>query len=104
MSYQARIDIPLLIVTGCTGACGKTNRIGSAGRSSSPHDRHEVAAVGAEAVQPDDAPLRVAAGLELDRVEELGHHRFGRSADFGRKALTTASWVSMYGPPMRSMQ
>ena len=67
-------------------------------------DRHEVAAVGTEAVQPDDAPLRIAAGFELDRVEKLGHQRFGRCADLGRNALTTASWVSMYGPPMRSMQ
>ena len=104
MSYQARIDIPLLIVTGCTGACGKTNRIGAARQVELADDRHEVAAVGAEAVQPDDAPLRVAPGLELDRVEELGHQRFGRCADFGRNAFTTASWVSMYGPPMRSMQ
>jgi len=30
--------------------------------------------------------------------------RLGRCADFGRKAFTTASWVSTYGPPMRSMQ
>jgi hypothetical protein len=26
MSYQARIDMPLLIVTGRTGACGNTKR------------------------------------------------------------------------------
>ena len=31
-------------------------------------------------------------------------HYFLRRADFGRNALTTASWVSMYGPPIRSMQ
>src|SRR5215831_9581392 len=36
MSYHARITMPLLIVTGCIGACGKTNRIGTSGRSSSP--------------------------------------------------------------------
>jgi hypothetical protein len=29
---------------------------------------------------------------------------FFRSADFGRKAFTTDSCVSMYGPPIRSMQ
>ena len=28
----------------------------------------------------------------------------GLAADFGRKALTTSSRVSMKGPPMRSMQ
>src|SRR5262245_39883875 len=36
MSYHARMTMPLLIVTGCIGACGKTNRIGTSGRSSSP--------------------------------------------------------------------
>src|SRR5690606_6957237 len=36
MSYQARIGTPLLIVTGRTGACGKTNRIaGQSSRTSS---------------------------------------------------------------------
>src|SRR4030065_535295 len=34
----------------------------------------------------------------------LDNQAFGRTADFGRKALMTSSWVSMYGPPMRSMQ
>ena len=29
---------------------------------------------------------------------------FGRIADLGRNALTTASFVSIYGPPIRSMQ
>jgi len=29
---------------------------------------------------------------------------FGRIADFGRNAFTTSSLVSMYGPPIRSMQ
>ena len=29
---------------------------------------------------------------------------FGRMADLGRKALMMFSLVSMYGPPMRSMQ
>ena len=29
---------------------------------------------------------------------------FGRIADFGRKTLMTSSWVSMYGPPIKSMQ
>ena len=28
----------------------------------------------------------------------------GFRADFGRNTLHTASWVSMYGPPIRSMQ
>src|SRR5688572_19096664 len=36
-SYHARIIMPLLIVTGRTGACGKTNRIaGASSRPSSP--------------------------------------------------------------------
>jgi hypothetical protein len=36
MSYQARMRMPLLIVTGCTGACGNTKRnAGQPGRTSS---------------------------------------------------------------------
>src|SRR6185437_4182221 len=35
MSYQARIDMPLLIVTGRTGACGNTKRNGGHARSTS---------------------------------------------------------------------
>src|SRR5713101_2177377 len=31
MSYQARMRMPPLIVTGCTGACGKTKRIAARG-------------------------------------------------------------------------
>ena len=29
---------------------------------------------------------------------------FGRCADFGRNAVITSGLVSMYGPPIRSMQ
>src|SRR5439155_7805394 len=36
-------------------------------------DGLEVVAVGAEAVQPDDARLRVVPRLDLERVEEVGH-------------------------------
>src|SRR5256885_9060660 len=36
-------------------------------------DGLEVVAVGAEAVQPDDARLRVLPRLDLERVEEVGH-------------------------------
>src|SRR6185437_12608536 len=35
MSYQARIDMPLLIVTGRTGACGNTKRSAGHARSTS---------------------------------------------------------------------
>ena len=104
MSYHARIDIPLLIVTGCTGACGKTNRIGAGGRSSSPTIGTKSRPSAPRPCSQMTLRVRVAAGLELDRVEELRPSRFGRCADFGRNAFTTASWVSMYGPPMRSMQ
>jgi hypothetical protein len=63
-------------------------------------DGREVVAVRAQAVQPDDAALRVFSGFDLDRFEEVGHFStqgagFGRIADFGRNAFTTASFVSM---------
>ena len=76
MSYHARIGMPLLIVTGRTGACGNTKRIGSVRRQ--PHlldDRHEVVAVGAEAVQPDDGGVGTRAGFELDAGKQRGRHR-----------------------------
>ncbi|MND01129.1 hypothetical protein D3C83_199930 [compost metagenome] len=33
------------------------------------HDRHEIVAVGAEAVHPDDGGFGVLAGFELDRFQ-----------------------------------
>ena len=74
MSYHARIGKPLLIVTGRTGACGNTKRI--AQRVGQPHlidDRHEVVAVGAESVEPDDRCVRMGTGLEFDGGQDRGH-------------------------------
>src|SRR5438874_7912623 len=52
--------------------------------------------------------VEVAALERRWLVRTMGPHAFGhaggRCADFGRNALQTASWVSTYGPPMRSRQ
>ncbi len=57
------------------------------------HDRLEVVAVGAQAVQPDHRGLRVRAGGDLESLDG-GHGYFFRRADLGRNAFTTASFVS----------
>ena len=46
------------------------------------------------------AEHRVTGGSFLPQLTQ----RLGLSADFGRKAAQTSGTVSMYGPPMRSMQ
>src|SRR5213082_2174436 len=52
--------------------------------------------------------VEVAALERRWLVRRMGPYAFGhaggRCADFGRNALQTASWVSTYGPPMRSRQ
>ncbi len=78
------------------------------------HDGHEVPAVGAEAVQPDDGAGGIGAGGELDVGQQLqiqlrdspsplgegwGERKgesWGedRSADLGRNAFTTSARVS----------
>ena len=69
MSYQARMRMPLLIVTARTGACGKTKRTaGLGGNLQLRHDRHEVVAVGAEAMQPDDGGRRRRGGRQHDSI------------------------------------
>ena len=66
--------MPPLIVTGRTGACGNTKRIaGHSGPQQLGHDRREVVAVGAQAMQPDDGPDRARAGLLLYGFQ----HRLG---------------------------
>src|SRR6185503_15367813 len=45
-------------------------------------------------------PITHALSLYAPQVVRF----YFRSADLGRNALTTASWVSMYGPPIRSTQ
>jgi hypothetical protein len=80
-----------------------------AGQVQLAHDRHEVVAVGAQAVQPDDGNLRIVGGVDRDVFQQLAHGLpcsllAGRSADFGLNALHTSGRVSMYGPPIRSMQ
>ncbi len=74
-----------------------------AGQVQFAHERHEVVAVGAQAVQPDDGDGRIRGGLDFDIVQQLGHGVF-RNADLGRKVLLTAGLVSIYGPPIRSTQ
>jgi len=69
------------------------------------HEGHEIPAVGAQAVHPDDGAARLGAGGELDVFQRIQALLLGgRRADLGRKAFTTASRVSMYGPPIRSTQ
>ncbi len=66
--------MPLLIVTGRTGACGNTKRTAAAGgKASSGTIGHEIVAVGTEPVQPDHAGRGPGAGLELDRGQKIGH-------------------------------
>ena len=78
MSYQARIAMPPLIVTGRTGACGNTNRTGTL-EPELRHDRLEVVAVGSQAVQPEHREPRRVARCDLDRIQhalpscELAH-------------------------------
>ena len=57
MSYHARMRMPWLMVTGRIGACGKTKRTGLV-QAQLRHDRLEVVAVGAQAVQPDHREQR----------------------------------------------
>ena len=65
MSYQARMAMPPLIVTGRTGACGNTKRKASpCGQSQLGDDRLEIMAVGAEAMQPDHTAGR-SSGFDL---------------------------------------
>src|SRR5688572_1098448 len=97
-SYHARIIIPLLIVTGRTGACGKTNRIaGAPARSSSftigtkslpsaPSPCSQMtAAVGFLPVSTSIASSRLAmsapAGLAHVRVQaiDVGLHLLARA-------------------------
>ena len=65
-SYQARMSMPALIVTGRTRACGNTNRTGVP-KPVVGHHRFEVAAVGAEAVHPDDGRLRAPGPCSTPR-------------------------------------
>ena len=60
--------MPLLIVTGRIGACGNTKRTAASRSCELRHDRLEVVAVGAEAVQPDDGGRGPRARLDLDGV------------------------------------
>ena len=62
--------MPWLMVTGRTGACGKTKRTGLL-QAQLRHDRLEVVAVGAQAVQPDHRRLRRRTGLDFN-----GFHRY----------------------------
>ena len=68
--------MPPLIVTGRMGACGNTKR---QARSPSPdefgHDRHEVVAVRAQPMQPDDGGIRCRGGFDLDGLERHGRSR-----------------------------
>ena len=59
------------------------------------HHRFEVVAVGAQAMQPDHCRIGRASGLDFNRFGQWRHAGFGRNADFGLKAFTTASSVSM---------
>jgi hypothetical protein len=98
------------MVTGIVFACGKMKRMpgrhrvrvredeadaGQPGQIQFAHHRHEVVAVRAQAVHPDDGDVRVVVGLDLDVFEQVAHaDSLGRCADFGRKALQTAGSVS----------
>ena len=83
MSYHARIAMPLLIVTGITGACGNRKRIGSAGGSPSCGTTADQPwPIVAETVQPDHGRCRIGAGFDFDRGKQhlSGHGRKSSSA------------------------
>ena len=80
MSYQARIAMPPLIVTGCTGACGKTKRTGPTASSSN------ASAMGTKSFPSAPRPcstmtlaVGLGAGFEFDRVEWHGRFQVGES-------------------------
>ena len=69
MSYQARMRMPMLSVTGLARRVREHEAQARRGRQLQlRHDRHEVVAVGAEAVQPDDARRRLRRGRQDDGV------------------------------------
>jgi hypothetical protein len=59
------------------------------------HQRLEIVAVGAQAMQPQHRGVGRGPGFDLDGLERCRHAGRGRCADFGRNAFTTASSVSM---------
>ena len=54
------------------------------------HDRLEVVAVGAQAVQPDDRRLGLGAGLELDRLD-AHRMRLNQASDRPAAAIKSAA-------------
>ena len=90
MSYHARIFAPPLIVTARIGACGKTNLRPARPVAELRHDRLEIVAVGAEAMQPDHrggwvrcrstSSMRSSAIGMLLRFASCPSHGVGRSS------------------------
>ena len=77
--------MPPLTVIGRLGACGNTKRIGGqSGGDQFRHDRHEIVAVGAEAVQPDHGETRIRSGFGLYAVEQHGHSSWGSARQAAR--------------------
>ena len=70
MSYQARMRMPPLTVTGLTGAFGNTKRHARSPRQQLGNDGLEVVGVGAEAVQPDDGRIDIGGGFCFDGLQQ----------------------------------
>src|SRR5208283_6222377 len=63
------------------------------------HDGHEIIAVGAQAVQPDDAGGGTRRGFDLDAGEKVGGHDAGGGLEGGESYLAaTACAMLRTGP------